>query len=100
MDIEKSKREHLRWQILVAANASRPVPLNEQLLLSVLQDVPLHVTALELRRELDYLEDRSLIDLMGVHGPVWSAVITRYGVDVVEYTVDVEPGISRPKKYW
>lgn len=100
MDLEKSKREHLRWQMLVAVNASRPVPLNEQLMLSVLQDVPLHITPLELRRELDYLEDRGLIELTGRHGQVWSATLTRYGVDVVEYTVDVDPGICRPTKYW
>lgn len=100
MDIEKSRRDHLRWQILVAVNASRPVPLNEQLMLSVLQDVPLHLTPLELRRELDYLADRKLVELTGIHGPIWSATLTRFGVDVVEYTVDVDPGISRPVKYW
>jgi hypothetical protein len=26
--------------------------------------------------------------------------LTRIGIDVVEYTVECDPGIARPKKYW
>lgn len=100
MDLEKQKREHLRWQVLVTVNASRPMELNEQLMLSVINDVPLRITPLELRRELDYLEERGLVKLSGRNGPVWSAELTRDGVDVVEYTVECDPGIARPKKYW
>jgi len=33
-------------------------------------------------------------------GAPWTAELTRHGVDVVEYTVECEPGIARPKKYW
>ena len=30
----------------------------------------------------------------------WFADLTRYGVDVAEYTVDCQPGVARPAKYW
>lgn len=100
VDLEKQKREQLRWLVLLTLNAARPIGANEHLILQTVQDVPVPVTQLELRRELDYLADRKLITLSGQDGPVWFAELTRHGVDVVEYTVSVEPGIARPKKYW
>ena len=33
-------------------------------------------------------------------GAPWTARLTRHGRDFVEYTIDAEPGIARPKKYW
>ena len=29
-----------------------------------------------------------------------ASVKSRYGVDIAEYTIDCEPGIARPAKYW
>lgn len=100
IDVEKAHREHLRWLILLVLDKARPLGAPEQLILSVLQQVPVQVTTHELRRELDYLTDRRLVDVTGRDSPQWHAELTRHGVDVVEYTVDVEPGIARPKKYW
>ena len=55
----------------------------------------------ELRRELDYLRDRGLVTIKTPpDGSAWRCDLTRYGIDVAEYTVDVEPGIARPEKYW
>lgn len=28
----------------------------------------------------------------------WAAELTRYGVDIVEYTIGCEPGIARPPR--
>lgn len=100
MDMERANREIARWQALVAINSGRPYPVAETLILSALQSIPLQLTALELRRELDYLADRKLVDLQRHEGAPWTADLTRYGVDVVEYTLDCDPGIARPKKYW
>ena len=100
MDLERQKREQRRWQILQVLNAGRPYPVNEQLMLSVIGDIPLPTTPLELRKELDYLEERGLVKLAGRDSPTWSAELTRDGIDVVEYTVECDPGIARPKKYW
>jgi hypothetical protein len=100
IDIEKVKREQLRWLILETLNSARPIGANEGLILQVVNDVQGAVTALELRRELDYLADRELVEVRGKDSPVWHAELTRHGVDVVEYTVTCDPGIARPQKYW
>jgi hypothetical protein len=100
MDMDKARREQIRWLIMVAVNAGRPEPVAEPLVLGAIQGVPVQCTALELRRELDYLEDRKLLQLDRLEGAPWTAELTRHGVDFVEYTIAAEPGIARPKKYW
>lgn len=99
-DMERATREAIRWYILVALDAGRPSAVAEALILPTLQSVPLPVTGMCLRRELDYLADRGLVTVSGKEGPIWVAELTRHGVDVVEYTVECEPGVGRPKKYW
>lgn len=98
--MEKTRRETIRWEILRALNAGRPESVAELLVLSAIQAIPIECTARELRRELDYLEERELIRLKRLEGAPWLADLTRYGVDVFEYTVECDPGIARPKKYW
>jgi hypothetical protein len=100
MDMDKARREQIRWLILVALNSGRPEPVAESLVLGAIQSVPVQCTALELRRELDYLEDRGLVELARLEGAPWSAELSREGVDFVEYTIEAQPGIARPKKYW
>lgn len=100
VDLEKQKREQLRWLVLITLNAARPIGANEHLILTTVQGVPLPVTQHELRRELDYLEERGLVKLSNQQTGVWFGELTRDGIDVVEYTVDCDPGIARPRKYW
>lgn len=99
-DLDQARREEARWRILKGLDAGRPYPVSEAILFRLLHDVQLPVTALDVRRELDYLEDRKLLTLAGKDSPVWAAELTRYGVDIVEYTIACEPGIARPAKYW
>ena len=98
-DMDKARRETIRWLILQCLDCARPLGAGETLLLSAMTDT-VKVTQLEMRRELDYLHDRELVELSGRDGPQWHAKLTRHGVDVAEYTVAVEPGIARPQKYW
>lgn len=102
MDIDQAKirREALRWLILLTLNNARPIGAYEGPVLSVAQSEYPDATPLELRRELDYLSDRELIGLKKEPSGRWFADLTRHGIDVAEYTVDVEPGIARPAKYW
>lgn len=94
--MERAQREQTRWRVLVCLDAGRPQPVSEFLILQVLGDIKLSATPASLRRELDYLESRGLIDIeRGPHN-VWLAELTRLGVDLVEYTVPCEPGIARP----
>jgi len=99
VDLEKGRRETLRWLVLVTLNAARPIGAAETLISSCVNDVQKQVTLVELRREMDYLADRGLVAVER-NGPQWHAELTRCGVDVVEYTVECDPGIARPQKYW
>jgi len=100
IDQAKARREHLRWLILLTLNNARPIGAFEGPILSVAQSEYPDATAHELRRELDYLHDRKLAGIERRPDGRWFAELTRYGVDVAEYTVACEPGIARPEKYW
>jgi hypothetical protein len=100
IDHAKSRRESMRWFILLTLNNARPVVTHESLILQTLQGIIGDATALEVRRELDYLDDRKLVQVVKDPAGYWRAELTHYGVDVAEYTVDVLPGIARPTKYW
>lgn len=100
VDMAKVRREHLRWLIILTLNNARPVGSFEGPVLSVAQAEYPDATALELRRELDYLHDRLLIEVSKKPDGKWFAELTRLGVDLAEYTIDCEPGIARPAKYW
>lgn len=101
VDIAKARREELRWLILRALYAARPIGTTENIIKNAIEPVMLDITMIEVRRELDYLEDRELLTVVrGNHVPIWSAKINRLGVDLVEYTVPCDPGIARPEKWW
>jgi len=100
IDHLKLRREALRWLILLTLNNARPIGAFEGVVLSVAQSEYPDATALELRRELDYLHDRELVKIDKQPNGKWFAELTRFGVDVAEYTVICEPGIARPAKYW
>lgn len=100
VDLHKVRREDIRWQILLTLNNARPLGAYEELVLSVIRSTYPDATPLELRRELDYLADRGLAEIRKEAAGRWFADLSRYGIDVAEYTVDCDPGIARPVKYW
>ncbi|WP_432719861.1 hypothetical protein R0381_003636 [Jeongeupia wiesaeckerbachi] len=99
-DITKVRRESMRWNLINTLNKARPYTSSEQFLLEVMHAIYPDATALEVRRELDYLADRDLVELNKTPSGPWFANLTRYGVDIAEYTITCEPGIARPAKYW
>lgn len=100
IDAARVRREALRWLILLTLNNARPLGAFEMPILAVAQSEYPDATPLELRKELDYLFDRELVTLDKRPDGRWHADLTRFGVDIVEYTVACEPGIARPAKYW
>lgn len=100
VDMEKVRRETLRWQILLTLYNASPVGAWEELILSVIQATYPDGTSLEVRKALDYLSDRELVTVVKDPAGRWFADLARYGTDVVEYTVECDPGIARPVKYW
>ena len=99
MDMQKIRREFMRWQILLVLNEARPIGCLEKLILSVVQSEYPDATQKEVRREIDYLQLRKLVMVDKRPDGRWFCELDRYGVDFVEYTVPAEPGIARPEKY-
>lgn len=100
IDQTRVRRESMRWLIILTLNNARPIGAYEELVLATLLAMYPDVTSLEMRRELDYLADRALVDLRKEPSGRWFADLSRTGVDIAEYTVDCDPGIARPPKYW
>ncbi len=99
IDLEQKRREAARWRILRAIDAGRPIAVSEEIIWRVLNDVKIPFSMREVRREMEYLADRKLLIVEGGDdADVWFGKLTREGIDVVEYTVPVEPGIARPRK--
>lgn len=96
----KVRREDIRWQILLTLNNATPIGAYEELVLSVIRATYPDATPLELRKQLDYLFDRKLVEIKKEPSGRWHCDLTRYGADIAEYTVDCDPGIARPPKYW
>jgi len=100
MDPQKIRRETQRWNVMQALYNARPIGAYEELVLAVIRALFPDATQHEARLALDYLADRDLVTLSKQPDGRWFAELNRHGVDVVEYTVDCEPGIARPAKYW
>lgn len=94
--ILKARREAMRWHLLSATNVSRPVGIYTEALLPIIQSVYPDATHQEVRRELDYLEERELCKIHRDPMDRWFVDLTRCGIDYVEYTIDAQPGIARP----
>lgn len=95
--LAKIRREQIRWFLLTSLNISRPMGMYTEALLPIVQATYVDATHQEVRRELDYLEDRELVVIQRDGMERWYSQLTRLGVDVVEYTVVCEPGIARPR---
>jgi len=99
MDLEKPRREELRWLILRALYAAQPVGTAETIIRNAIEPIIPDATVMEIRRELDYLAERDLVSIVEKDRPTWFAKINRYGIDVVEYTIPCHPGIARPRNW-
>jgi len=100
IDSQRVRRESLRWYLLLALNNARPEALAEEIIQSTMRSIYPDATPVEVRRALDYLEDRKLVKLRKEPSGRWWGKLTHYGMDIAEYTIACEPGIARPEKYW
>lgn len=97
IDHARIRREDIRWYLLTAANVSRPQGAYVEQMLAIVRAVYGDATERELKIELDYLEERELVKIERDGMDRWFVQLSRHGIDLVEYTVPVQPGISRPK---
>jgi hypothetical protein len=95
----KATRGRLRWRILSILNLDRDRFMFEELILQTLTDAEVDASPARLRRNLDYLERRGLVELERPARDEWRARINHHGIDIVEYAVDCAPGIARPRKW-
>ena len=93
----KARREAIRWHLLSAVNLSRPVGIFTEALLPIIQSVYPDATHKEIRRELDYLEAREMVTIARDPTDRWFVDLTRTGIEFVEYTIDAQPGVARPR---
>jgi len=98
IDEAKQRREFTRWVLILALYNARPYGAQEEVLLSTLQGVYADCTKLEMRRELDYVAVRGLVDVTKHPDGHWSAKLNHHGHDFAEYSIDALPGIARPPK--
>ena len=95
--VARARREQIRWFLLLTMNLARPTDATLSMLLGVVRGTYPDATELEVRRELDYLVGRELASIRVDPLEQVRAKLERYGIDVVEYTVDCDPGMARPK---
>ena len=76
---------------------SRPVGIYTEALLPIIQSVYIDATHHEIRRELDYLEAREMVVIKRDPMDRWFVDLTRTGIEFVDYTIDAQPGIARPR---
>ncbi len=93
---QRARREFMRWVLLLTANLNRPAESTLRMLLGVVQAEYPDATDLEVRRELDYLEERHLLSIRTDPLGQIRVKLERSGIDIVERTVDCDPGIARP----
>jgi len=98
-DPQKFRREFSRWIILLTLNNSRPIGNTDRNILAVVRSEFADFTLDELRREIDYLKDRRLVEVKMpvVSSEPWRCDLTRHGTDLAEYTIPCDPGIARPE---
>ena len=96
----KIRREGLRWHLLNALVKARPLGAMDTLLLDVMRALYPDTTPQELHVQLDYLEERKLVEITKQPDGHWHSKLDRLGIDMVEYTIDCQAGIARPQKYW
>lgn len=98
IDIARAEREALRWIILSALWHGRPYGVNEHVLTMTVRDIPLRVTADQVRAEMVALEKRGLVKV-GRDGPLWWAELTAEGEAVVDYRAEAPADIARPPRW-
>ena len=92
----RDRSAFMRWILLLAMNINRPTHSTLRFLLGVVRGEYADATELQVRRELDYLEERELCKIHRDPLDRWFVDLTRCGIDYVEYTIDAQPGIARP----
>ncbi|ENX20176.1 hypothetical protein F892_03099 [Acinetobacter vivianii] len=99
-DLDKARREGTRWLLLISLNRARPIGCSDAILLDVVNALYPRTTVVELHSQLEYLQNKKLVEIDRKPDGHWNSKLNSEGIDVVEYTTECPPGIARPAKYW
>lgn len=96
-NLRQRRREGIRASILQVLNVSRPYPCSDTLITEAIDGTEEYgrLSGDELRRELDYLEDKGLVKIADRERQSWICDLTAYGVDVVEGSKKLPAGIAK-----
>lgn len=97
-DFERARVAMTRYRVLAILDVGRPFPVGETLIAKVLNDIDLQATQTDIRRAMQYLADKGLIELSSPRDRHWEARLLPDGVDYVEGHRDDDPGILRPPR--
>jgi len=96
--LETARREQNRWHTLQAVDVGRTTGVADALLVRVLQSVDTSCSLQDVRKYLEYLDGKKLIELRKHEDGSYCGYILAAGTDVVEYAVDCPVGIQRPAR--
>lgn len=88
----------LRWRVIAVLEAGRPYPVGETLIHQVADAADLQATQTEIRKALQYLSDKSFVELTAPRDGHWEARLLPAGVDYFEGNAEDDPGITRPPR--
>jgi hypothetical protein len=74
-------RDLARWLISLALNNVLPFGLSEEQILTIVRSIRTNTTALEVRRELDWLAESGWVEIRKEPGRSWFATLTQYAVN-------------------
>lgn len=86
-ELQQAQIKSVRKQILKLLYISGISGANEKTLAIALESYGFAVTCTEIRRHLDYLEQRRVIEIVDRDKSVWAAKLTPTGIDIAENTV-------------
>ena len=94
-DMEMSRIEVERRMVLLVLEASSPVGSSEDMILNALRRHRYPTIPSEVKKYLDYLEQKGLAQIEDRDADLWHATITATGVDVLQGVVKTPHGIAR-----
>ena len=98
-NVEIQITESARWYALVSVRVAGYLGASEQWVRDGIRQIfPASTTDDWVREILDYLERRNLVIVERRVGRPWWIRLDRYGYDVVDYSVECDPGIARPPR--
>lgn len=99
-EVRIARLSGIRWTILRAIAYGTHLGATDEMILPAVRLRWLDSHLEEVRTEVDYLQARGLLTTERHEILPWRCKLTRYGRDVVDYTVGCEAGIDRPPAYW